>query len=145
MNDPSYAMQVAVVAALLECSGVTTLLAATCDGPAVFDALTRAMDVYPRAEIQHVQAVPPPKTTAGSTNVFVTLDLWADGPGGRLQLQAVSDAIGACFGAALPAPAGYRVVTSQFESVQHLTDPDGITAHSVLTWRFGVSPAPPAN
>ncbi len=143
MNDPSYAVQVGAVAAMLADAGVVGLVALTSDGPAVFDALTRAPDAYPRAEIQNVQAVPPHQSTAASTEVYLTLDLWASGPAGRLQLELLSNAIGVCFTTIPPTFAGFRLVTSLFQEVKHLTDGDGLTAHSILIWRFGVKAAPP--
>ena len=142
MNDPSYAVQVGAVAAMLADAGVIGRVALTGDGPAVFDALTRAPDAYPRAEIQNIQAVPPHQSTAASIEVYLTLDLWASGPGGRLQLEQLSDAIGVCFTSTPPSFAGFRLVTSLFQDAKHLSDPDGLTAHSILIWRFGVKAAP---
>ena len=138
-SDPSYALEVALLNTLLGGAQVVVLVGALpCGTPAVLDALARAPDVYPRLELSHLQVVKPLHTTQGSTEIFATLDLWNNTPRGRYANAQLADAVGDRLLAAPPAPAGFRLVTSRFDGVQHLTGGDELTAHSVLTWRFGL-------
>lgn len=72
--------------------------------------------------------------------VFMTLDGWAAGPD-TVQVKQLGAAIAADLDRAELELDGQRLIELAVEQIQYLRDPDGITAHAVITVHAWTEPA----
>jgi hypothetical protein len=152
MSDPSYAMQVAIAAALLADTAVTGLV-----GARILDELSAVNAPYPRIEIGDSRNLPATNGCNDPVEQWETLEVWASGPGGRLKAKLISVAALAVigprrdqYGTLLPPVlnvAGYSLVSALIHEAKHSTDVDmtspdgsGLVARSTLTVVYQLIP-----
>jgi hypothetical protein len=75
---------------------------------------------------------------------FHTLHVWSRATllgvgGGRVEAKTIAGYVREILKVTPPAPAGFNVLFSQCERTDHLRDPDGLSAHSIVTMRFLIS------
>lgn len=133
--DPSLAIQDAVEDALRDDAGVT----------AEFDGTTRLYTMsapngapYPYIVIGEDQIIGDDTECASGSEVVVTVHVWARATTPtetRRQQKRIAGAVRAALVQPL-ALDGHTMDEWELESLQHLTDPDGLTGHSVLSVRY---------
>jgi hypothetical protein len=70
----------------------------------------------------------------GSVEVTATIEVWSQAVG-KIEAKTISGAIVSAISNADLTLSGYRLVLIQHDATRHLGDPDGITSHSVITFR----------
>ncbi len=139
--DPTEAVQVALAAAL---TGAQALAAAS-----IRDPIAAQGAPYPLVEIGQSQWVPDNNGCLSSGLDYETVHVWASDAMARLTAKTLAAAVAAVVApAAGPtwAPAGWSVISAILEDAHHgtdgdATDPKGLVAHSVLTFRIRLQPA----
>ena len=126
-NDPSLQLQKALVAVLKADAGVNAIIAGR-----IYDAVPGGA-VKPYLSFGPFQMLPEHGTCLDGGEAFVTLDGWAAGPD-TVQVKQLGAAVAKALDLApivLDAPP--RLVEMTVEQTQYMRDPDGITAHAVIT------------
>ena len=125
--DPSLQLQKALVAVLKADAGVNAIIAGR-----IYDAVPGGA-VKPYLSFGPFQMLPEHGTCLDGGEAFVTLDGWAAGPD-TVQVKQLGAAVAKALDLApivLDAPP--RLVEMTVEQTQYMRDPDGITAHAVIT------------
>jgi hypothetical protein len=126
-TDPSLQLQKALVAVLKADAGVNAIVAGR-----IYDAVPGGA-VKPYLSFGPFQMLPEHGTCLDGGEAFVTLDGWAAGPD-TVQVKQLGAAVAKALDLApivLDAPP--RLVEMTVEQTQYMRDPDGITAHAVIT------------
>jgi Protein of unknown function (DUF3168) len=125
--DPSLQLQKAIVAKLKADPGVTAIIAGR-----VYDAIPNAA-VKPYVSFGLFQLLPEHGDCLNGGEAIVTLDGWAAGPD-TVQIKQLGTAVAKALDEAeLALDAPQRLVEMTIEQTQYMRDPDGITAHAVIT------------
>lgn len=125
--DPSLALQKAIVAALKADAGVNAIVAGR-----IYDAVPGGA-VKPYVSFGPFQLLPEHGDCLDGGEAFVTLDGWAAGPD-TVQVKSLGIAVAKALDRAeLALDASQRLVAMSVEQTQYMRDPDGITAHAVIT------------
>lgn len=136
MSDPGHPLQVAVFAALTGSTAVTNFVA-----QGIFDRVrtTDAMAAdFPYITIPDDQIIDDGNTCGEAWEAFVDVHVWGR-DGGAAKTKQIGDAVADALGTEI-AVAGHTVVSGTLETARNVTDPDGITAHRVLTFRYLLQP-----
>jgi len=133
-SDASLEVQKAIVDRLQADAGFNTVA-----GGRIYDAVPYPVTM-PYANFSSFDLLPEGGDCIEGGDVFVTLDAWAKGPQ-SVEIKKVGKAIAAALDKApLELEAPQRLVQMSLERTQYLRDPDGITAHAVLTFRAMTEP-----
>jgi hypothetical protein len=141
MSDPSVEIQNAVEAALRASAAVKSAM-----GLATVRLYTLSAPVnapFPHLIIGEDQIVGDDSDCGQASDVAVTIHVYSrtDTPAAtRLQAKAIAAAVRQVLTAELTVT-GHRVIDWQFETTRHLKDPDGLTAHSVVTLEYHTAPS----
>jgi hypothetical protein len=134
LADPSLEIQKAIVAALKADVGVNAIIAGR-----IYDAVPMNA-VKPYVSFGPFDVLPDVGDCIDGGSVFVTLDGWAAGPD-TVAVKRLGVAVAAALDEApLSLDAPQRLVEMTIERTQYLRDPDGITAHAVITVRANCEP-----
>jgi hypothetical protein len=130
MSEPTLALQAAILAALNGAPEVSALLAGR-----VYDRVP-AGAVFPYATIGDDQALPDhAECLEGSTEVIAIVHVWSRKVGKPESKTITGAIVRALNGASLSLDPDYRLVHIEHDGSRHLDDPDGLTSHSVITFR----------
>jgi hypothetical protein len=125
--DPSLQLQKAIVAALKADAGVDAIIAGR-----IYDAVPGSA-VKPYLSFGAFQLLPEHGDCLDGGEAFVTLDGWAAGPD-TVQVKSLGSAVAKALDRApIVLTDGQRLVEMSVEQTQYMRDPDGITAHAVIT------------
>lgn len=129
MSEPSLALQGAIFSALKNSAAVTALIAGR-----VYDSVP-ASPVFPyvtlgndTTQADHAECLD------GSVETTVTIDVWSRAVG-KVEAKQIAGAIVTLLNHAPLTLSGYRLVLIEHEASRHLDDPDGLTSHSVVTFK----------
>jgi Protein of unknown function (DUF3168) len=125
--DPSLQLQKAIVARLKADAGVAAIV-----NGRIYDAVPGGA-VKPYISFGPFQLLPEHGDCLDGGEAFVTLDGWAAGPD-TVQVKQLGSAVAKALDLApivLESP--QRLVEMSVEQTQYMRDPDGITAHAVIT------------
>jgi hypothetical protein len=125
--DPSLALQKAIVAALKADAGVNAIVAGR-----IYDAVPGGA-VKPYLSFGPFQMLPEHGSCLDGGETFVTIDGWAAGPDTVAVKQLGTAVAKALDLAELTIDTPARLVEMTIEQTQYMRDPDGITAHAVIT------------
>jgi len=114
------------------------------------DALTaigvRAYDrvppnaIFPYADIPEAQILDDGNTCDDDAfEAFATIHLWSRDVG-QVEAKRLTGEIREVLKVPFPV-AGFEITNAQFQSANHFTDADGLSAHSVLTFRYLIQAA----
>lgn len=142
MSDPSEALQDAVEAAL---RGSAELAAAMGLEKVRLYTLSAPVGApYPFVVIGEDQIDGDETECAASSEAFTAVHSWARSTAGvddsRRQVKRMAAVVRSVL-SGLTGVEGFDLVLAEFETTRHLTDPDGLTAHSVTSHRFLLDPA----
>ena len=125
--DPSLQLQKAIVAWLKADASVNAIIAGR-----IYDAVPGGA-VKPYVSFGAFQLLPEHGDCLDGGEAFITLDGWAAGPD-TVQVKQLGTAVAKALDLAeltIDTPA--RLVEMTIEQTQYMRDPDGITAHAVIT------------
>ena len=130
MSDSTLALQAAVVAALGADVGVQALVAGR-----IYDR-ARADVAFPYVSVGPSQAEPWDTDDTTGWEVFLQLDVWSRERGGAVECRQVMQAIHDALHRAELTVTGHDFVLGRLDSARTLDDPDGVTTHGVMRFRF---------
>ncbi len=126
-SDPALQLQKALVAVLKADAGVNAIIAGR-----IYDAVPGGA-VKPYLSFGPFQMLPEHGSCLDGGEAFVTLDGWAAGPD-TVQVKQLGAAVAKALDLApIMIDAPPRLVEMTVEQTQYMRDPDGITAHAVIT------------
>jgi len=142
MKDPSLPVQAAVFAALTASAPLATAFGAE---PRIYDrvpvdAAGRVTAAFPYLAIGEDQVTSEADACHDAASIFVTVHVWSRKPG-KVEAKTLMAAVCLALDVKLTV-AGFGVIGHDVETgPQHLTDVDGLTSHSVVTFRYRLAPA----
>lgn len=126
--DPSLELQKAIVAVLRADPDVDAIIAGR-----IYDGLPSQMPTKPYLSFGLFQLLPEHGACLDGGEAIVTIDGWAAGPD-TVQIKQLGTAVAAALDLApITLDAPQRCVEMSVEQTQYMRDPDGITAHAVIT------------
>lgn len=128
MSDPSLELQSAIVNALKDSAGLTSLV-----NKRVFDPAPKNAQL-PYITLGDMQVLPDKAECIDGTEVFPQIDAWAS-VNDPAQIKQIGKAIVAALDDQALTVTGYNLVIFELQNLQYLRDPDGQTRHAVLTFR----------
>jgi hypothetical protein len=130
MSDPALPLQAAIVTALKSGGGIAGVGARVYDEPPVKAA-------FPYVVVGDCHVVGDDNDCADASEVFSQVHAWsrASEPDYWSELKTIAGALRDRLRAE-PVLAGFIVTVVQFEQVQYLRDPDGLTRHAVIEHRY---------
>jgi hypothetical protein len=141
-SDPALAMQKGTLSLMKAgATGVQT-------GGRIYDGVPGGA-LKPYVSFGLFQMLPEHGDCLDGGEAFLTLDGWAAGPD-TVQVKKLGAAIASDLDRAELVVDGQRLIELSIEQIQYMRDPDGITAHAVVTvhaWTepVAVDTAPPVN
>jgi hypothetical protein len=134
MSDPSLELQAALVGRLKSDPGVTAVV-----GQRVYDEVPNNPQ-FPYISIGDNQVLPDKAECIDGTEIFWQLDGWARDPTFPTTKQ-ISKAVVACLDDIELTLTGYAAIVVELNRVDYLHDPDGITRHVAINFRFLIQAA----
>jgi Protein of unknown function (DUF3168) len=129
MSDPSLELQSAIVAKLKADAGVQAIV-----GQRIY-AEVPANPTFPYISLGDNQVLPDKADCIDGTECFWQLDGWSRSHSGPEEKQ-ISKAIVACIDDQALVLTGYAAIVVELNRVDYLRDPDGITRHVAVNFRF---------
>lgn len=141
MTEPSLAIQDAIETLL---RADADLIAAMGGRVRIYTEAAPHDTAFPYILLGEDQVIDDGTECADSVEVVVTIHVWAREKSSVGASRRQAKTLAGLIRSALKAPLGvtdFDVVSQEFETCRHLTDPDGRTAHSVESHRFLLDPA----
>jgi hypothetical protein len=129
MNDPSWLLQAAIVPRLKQTAALATLI-----GDRVYDEVP-AVATFPYVTVGGGQVTGDDVDCAAISEVFFQIHAWARSPSARAAVKRIAAAIRDAMAAPI-ALAGFDVQIQDYQQTQWLDDPDGLTQHAMVEFRF---------
>lgn len=129
MSDPSYALQAAIVPRMKGSSAVAALVAAR-----IYDEVPKEA-TFPYVTVRGGQVNGDDNDCADISEVYFQIHAWAQPPGAGSSVKKIAGAIRD----AMKAPftlTGFVVEVQEYQQTQWLDDPDGLTRHAMVEFRF---------
>ena len=136
MSDPSLGLQKAIFAALSASAGVTAAGSPPI-GSRIYDKVPKD-PVFPYLVIGDDQIIGDDDGCGENSEAFVRIHVWSRAVGFP-EVKTIAGAVRAAIIAATFAIAGFEVVVVQFVQAQFIPDPDPLTRHAVVEFRFLIS------
>jgi len=142
MTDPALALQDGIEQAMRTDAAILTAMGL--ERVRLYTMSAPVEAPYPFIVIGEDQIVDDSTDCSDSTEAFATVHVWArledDVAGTRRQAKQIASAVRGAL-QSMTVISGFDLVLSEFENTRHLTDPDGLTAHAVISYRFLLDPA----
>jgi len=133
--DSSLALQKAIIDRLTADPGVSAIVANR-----VYDGVPSPV-VKPYVSFGSFQVLPEEADCSEGVSVTIQLDGWAVGPK-TVEVKRLGAAIARSLQwAEMPLDEDQRLVIMSVEQIQYMRDPDGLTAHAVVTVRGQTEPS----
>lgn len=133
MSDPGLEIQKALVTALKATGGVGT-------GDRVYDRVP-AVPVFPYIRVGDDQVIGDDLDGCEDlSEVFCRIHVWSRAVG-KPEAKTIAGAVRTRLKSAALTLTGFTVDLAEFVQAQHLDDPDGLTTHSVVEFRFLITHA----
>lgn len=134
MSDPSLELQATIVGALKADPGVQAVVAQR-----VYDEVP-PNPTFPYISLGDNQVLPDKAECIDGTEIFWQIDGWARDPTFPVP-KKLSKAIVAALDDKEIVVSGYSVIVCELNTVNYLRDPDGITRHVAVSFRFLIQAA----
>jgi hypothetical protein len=131
MSDPALALQKAVRDTLAGSAAVTAIV-----GARIYDRVANAE--FPYVTIGNDQLIDDGNACGDAWECFVTVDAWSRGVG-MTEVKSLAAAVRSALATEL-AVTGFSVVAGVHQTTRYLDDPDGLTSHAVVTFRYLIDP-----
>lgn len=136
LADSSLALQKAIIARLTADPGVSAIV-----GQRIYDGVPTPV-TKPYVSFGPFQVLPEAADCSEGVSVVIQLDGWANGPK-TVEVKQLGAAIAKSLQwAEMSLDEGQRLVIMSIEALQYMRDPDGITAHAIVTVRGQTEPIP---
>lgn len=135
MLDPSLALQKGVFDALS--AGLAGVAAVYDRVP--LDAAGRVVAPFPYVHIGEDHILPVTDQCHDAFDAFAMVHVWSRAVG-KVEAKSITGQVVAALAAALDL-SGFGVITWDCTDIRHMTDLDGLTSHSVVTFRYRLAPA----
>ena len=112
---------------LVGSSAVTALVPAD----SILDTGTRP-EGFPRIIVGEDQELPADEVVGRYTTIFSTLHIWSHGDG-LAGAKAIAGVVRSALHMSLWQRDGYRCIDAKFQNARYVRDPDGETAHGIVT------------
>jgi hypothetical protein len=129
MSDPSLELQAAIVAKLKADAGVLAVV-----GTRIYDEVPNN-PTFPYISLGDNQVLPDKADCIDGTEIFWQIDGWARDPTFPMVKQ-ISKAVVAALDDQNITVSGYAVIVCELNTTNYLRDPDGITRHAAISFRF---------
>jgi hypothetical protein len=129
MSDPSAVLQSAIIAALKADATLSGFIAGR-----VYDPVPSGF-VFPYVTVGDGQVVGDDNECADGSEVFFQCHAWSRTPG-YSEVKKIAAAIRSALRSATLTLTGFDVGLAEFTQTQFLKDPDGLTSHAVVEFRF---------
>lgn len=134
MSDPSLELQAAIVGKLKADAGVQAVV-----GQRVYDEVP-PNPTFPYISIGDNQVLPDKADCIDGTEIFWQLDGWARDQTFPM-VKSISKAVVAALDDQEITVTGYAVIVCEINTINYLHDPDGITRHAAINFRFLIQAA----
>ncbi len=134
MSDPSLELQAAIVGTLKNDAGVQAVV-----GQRVYDEVP-PNPTFPYISIGDNQVLPDKADCIDGTEIFWQIDGWARDQTFPMPKQ-ISKAVVAALDDKEITLTGYAAVVVELNTINYLHDPDGITRHVAINFRFLIQAA----
>jgi hypothetical protein len=134
-DDATHELQVAIVSRLKADADVSALIAGR-----VYDVVPAGSDgsaIFPYVSFGPTQDLPEDFDCVDASEIIIQLDVWSRDPGFR-EARRISKSVCASLDGAELSINDNALVYFEYDGRRDLRDPDGLTSHSVLTFRAGV-------
>lgn len=129
MSDPSLALQSSIITALKAASAVTTLVSVR-----IFDDVPTAPG-FPYIAYGEGQTVGDDTDGCGDgSEIFVDINVWSRTIG-FTECKRIADAVRTALKTA-PSISGATVSVVEYRGTRYLRDPDGLTKHAIVEFRY---------
>jgi Protein of unknown function (DUF3168) len=130
MSDPSAALQTWIYGTLSNAPSITALVA-----DRVFDNVAD-VPIFPYINIGEGYTIGDDTEDCGDgSEVYVQIHAWSRKPGFP-EVKSIAAAIRATLRAAIPVLSGFEVTVAEFVQARFLRDPDGLTRHALVEFRY---------
>ena len=129
MSDPSLELQAAIVGVLKNNAGVQAVV-----GQRVYDEIP-PNPTFPYISLGDNQVLPDKADCIDGVEIFWQIDGWARDPTFPMTKQ-ISKAVVAALDDQQITVTGYAVIVCELNTTNYLHDPDGITRHVAISFRF---------
>jgi len=129
MSDPSLELQAAIVSKLKNDAGVNAVV-----GQRIYDEVPNN-PTFPYISLGDNQVLPDKADCIDGVELFWQIDGWARDPTFPMTKQ-ISKAIVAALDDQPLTLSGYNAVVVEINTINYLHDPDGITRHVAVNFRF---------
>lgn len=133
--DASDPLQKAIRAALVAAPGLAPLV-----GTRIYDAVPAGGATKPYLSFGPFDVITEEADEYEGSDTTIQIDAWADGPDSVGVKRVGREVRAALHGASLALDQNQRLVALTVEQIRYLRDPDGITAHGVITIRARTEP-----
>ena len=134
MSDPSLELQAAIVSKLKNDPGVTAVV-----GQRIYDEVP-ANPQFPYISLGDNQVLPDKAECIDGTEIFWQLDGWARDETFPV-CKKISKAVVAAMDDQELLVTGYATIVCEINTINYLHDPDGITRHVAISFRFLIQAA----
>ena len=141
MSDPALALQQAIDTTLRASSDLSAAMGGTVR---LYSMSAPVGAPFPHVVIGEDQVLDDSTECADSSEVYTTVHVWTRDQSEVSESRTQAKRMAGVIRSALKGPmtvTGFDLVLQDFENARHLTDPDGLTAHAVVTHRFLLDPA----
>lgn len=118
--------------------------ALTADSPDIAEVYDRAPATagFPRITIGDDQVIDDGNSCEDGWEVFADIHIWSrPNSGSKVEAKNLAAQVYARLVTTKPTVTGFNVIIAQLETSRTFRDPDGITEHTVSTYRFVLEPA----
>jgi|SRR6185369_14925886 len=134
MTDPSLELQAALVAKLKGDSGVQAVV-----GTRIYDEVPNN-PTFPYISLGDNQVIPDKADCIDGSEIFWQIDGWARDPAFP-RCKQIAKAVTAALDEVDLSISGYTLIWSELNTTNYLHDPDGITRHVAISFRFLIQAA----
>lgn len=134
MSDPSLELQAAIVGKLKNDPGVQAVV-----GQRIYDEVPNN-PTFPYISLGDNQVLPDKAACIDGTEIFWQIDGWARDPTFPM-VKKISKAVIAAMDDQDITVTGYAVIVCELNTTNYLHDPDGITRHVAINFRFLIQAA----
>jgi hypothetical protein len=132
--DPSLPLQKALIDTMITDPSLFVLVEGR-----VYDAVPTKNLIFPYISLGPFQLLPEHGDCLDGGEAFIQVDAWSIGPK-TVQAKQIGAAIAQCLDEAALTLDNNRLVLLEIDQTQYLRDPDGITAHCVVSLRALTDP-----
>lgn len=135
MSDPCAALQMAIVTALKADAALDALIEGRVYDFVPDPVKPATTPTFPYLTVGDGQVIGDDNDCADQSEVFFQVHAWSRKPG-YPEVKSIAGAVRSAIKAAALSLAGFTITVTQFTQSRFIKDPDGLTRHAVVEFRF---------